>query len=210
MTVQVEKLTSPRVDEAYQLWASVFGERPHTTPQILFDRLADEQGIFYIAVDTQTNQVVGIKFGYIEGDACIGRGIAVLPAYRRQGIASQLLQAFEAEMTANPQVKSYVFGSATTEGIPFHLASGYSPMVLIQFEDRTLREQIDLTSFTITEEGYNETYQVYQIYTTIQAPEQNLAYLRHLQQRLPTADVQFVFSKQLRENHDSVTASSIL
>lgn len=134
----------------------------------------------------------------------------MLPAYRRQAIATRLLRAFEAEMATNPQITAYVFGSATTEGIPFHLASGYSPVALIQFEDRALRKQIDLTGFTITEEGYNERYQVYQIYATLQAPEQDLAYLRQLQQRFPAANVQFVFSKQLRENHDPVTANSTI
>lgn len=210
MTIHVKKLTAESVDDAYHFYEAVLGARPNVTPQLLIERLTNEQGIFYIAVDTNTNNVVGIKFGYIEGDTCIGRGIAVLPAYRRQGIASQLLQAFEAEMSANPQIKSYLFGSATTEGIPFHLASGYLPTVLIQLADRTLREKIDLTGFTITEEGYNESYQIYQIYTALQAPEQNLAYLHQLQQRFPTADVQFVFSKQLRGNHGTVTTSSTI
>lgn len=210
MTITINRLTIAHVDEAYRLYEAVLGARPNVTPQRLLERLTNGQGIFYVAVDTNTNKVVGIKFGYVEGDTCIGRGIAVLPAYRRQGIASQLLQAFEAEMRANPQIKHYLFGSATTEGIPFHLASGYLPTVLIQLADRTLREKIDLTGFTITEEGYNETYQIYQIYTTLQAPEQNLAYFHQLQQRFPLADVQFVFSKQLRENHGTATASSTI
>lgn len=210
MTIQVEKLRANKADEAYQLYETVLGAHPHTTPQALVDRLTNGQGIFIIAVDTHTNKVVGIKFGYVAGDTCIGRGIAVLPAYRRQGIATQLLHVFEAEMAANPQITAYVFGSATTEGIPFHLASGYSPVVLIQFEDRALRAKLDLTGFTIIEEGYNESYQVYQIYAALPAPEQNLAYLRHLQQRFPAADVQFVFSKKLRENDDPVATHSTI
>lgn len=208
MTIQVGKLTADRLDEAYQLYEAVLGAHQHTTPQTLLDRLTNKHGIFYVAADTNSNKLVGIKFGYLEGDTCIGRGIAVLPAYRRQGIASQLLRAFEAEMAANPQITTYAFGSATTEGIPFHLASGYSPVVLIQFEDRALRAKLGLTGFTITEEGYNETYQIYQIYTALQAPEQNLTYLRDLQQRFSAADVQFVFSKKLRENDDPFATNS--
>lgn len=195
MAIKIEKLTPQRVDEAMAVYHTLLGSHEHTTPQALLDRLDSGQGIFYIAVEEVSNQVVGLKFGYLEGNTCIGRGIALLPAYRRQGIASALLRHFEADLRAHPHVHQYAFGSATTEGIPFHLASGYTPVVLIQFADKNLRQALDLSEFKITSDGYNDTYQVYQIYLELAAPARNLATLRQLQSRYPMADVQFVFSK---------------
>ncbi|MFN8493399.1 MAG: GNAT family N-acetyltransferase [Caldilineaceae bacterium] len=195
MSIRIEKLTLSRLQAAMQLYQTIFGEKEHTTAQILAERLHKQTGIFYIAVDETTNAVVGLKFGYLEDDAWIGRGIAVLPEYRRQGIAAALLRHFEADLQAHPTAHHYVFGSATDEGIPFHIASGYQPTALLQFADSQTREKLDLANFKITREGYNEVYQIYQIYLELEMPEQNLAYLRRLQTEFPTVDVQFVFSK---------------
>lgn len=197
MSITIEKLTLAKVNEALQLYQQVFGAREHTTSEEIVRRIEDGRGIFYVAVDTETRIVIGIKFGYIEGSTCIGRGIAVLPAYRRQGIGTQLLRHFEAEMRARGDINTYVFGSATDEGVPFHIASGYPPTVLIQFADRQLRERLDLSNFTVTQEGYNQEYKVYQIYLELEEPQRNFAYLRSLQYTFPEANVQFVFSKKV-------------
>lgn len=196
MPIIIEKLTPAKVHEALRLYQEVFGAREHTTSEEILRRLEDGRGIFYVAVDTETSNVIGIKLGYIEGGTCIGRGIAVLPDYRRQGVGTHLLRHFEAEMRARGDVHTYVFGSATDEGVPFHIASGYTPTVLIQFTDRQLRERLDLSNFTIAREGYNQEYRVYQIYLELEEPQRNLAYLRSLQHTFPEADVQFVFSKK--------------
>jgi GNAT superfamily N-acetyltransferase len=139
--------------------------------------------------------MVGIKFGYIDGSTCVGRGIAVLPAYRRRGIGAKLLRLFEQELAARPDLKSYVFGSSTDEGVPFHLAQGYQPRVLFQFEDPALRSKLNLSDMQITHEGYNDTYHVYQIYVELREPDQHLASLRRLQQELPGVNVGFQFSR---------------
>ena len=89
------------------------GAREHTTSQEVVRRLENGRGIFYIAVDTATSEIVGIKFGYIEGNTCIGRGIAVLREYRHQEIGTQLLRQFEAELQSTSDVNNYVFGSAS-------------------------------------------------------------------------------------------------
>lgn len=195
MSIRIEKLTEVRVEGAMQLYETSFGAKQHTTSQTLLERMNKQTGIFYIAIDEATDRVVGLKFGYLEGDTCIGRGIAVLPEYRRQGIASTLLHHFEADLHAHPTVHHYVFGSATDEGIPFHIASGYQPRALLQFAESQDRGKLNLDNFRITSEGYNEEHQVYQIYLELERPEQNLTYLHHLQTEFPTVNVQFVFSK---------------
>jgi GNAT superfamily N-acetyltransferase len=199
-SVIIEKLTPEKVNEALALYQGIFGVREHTTSQEIMHRLSNKHGIFYVAIDTETGEIIGIKFGYVEGNTCIGRGIAVLPQYRRQGIGTQLLRRFEIEMQFRSDISKYVFGSASNEGVPFHLASGYLPKVLIQFEDSRLREWLDLAGFIITQEGYNQEYKVYQIYLELEQPQQNLAYLRTLQDTFPETDVQFVFSKRVKSD----------
>ena len=133
----------------------------------------------------------------MDGEVCIGRGIGVLPEYRRQGIATLLLHRFEQDLQAIPAIKVYAFGSATTEGVPFHIASGYYPQVLVQFTDRDLRLSLDFTQFNISYEGYNEQYQVYQIFIPLDASEANLDTLRALQAQYPQVNVQYLFERTL-------------
>ncbi|MBV7327468.1 GNAT family N-acetyltransferase [Chloroflexi bacterium TSY] len=194
--IQIKSLESHEVDEALTVYEATFGARDHTTKEELITRLEKGTGIFYVAVDIETNQIVGIKFGYTEGTGCIGRGIAVLPTYRRRGIATSLLRHFEAALAASPIITNYAFGSGTDEGVPFHIASGYIPKALLQFNDQELRQQLDLTGFQIAHEGYNETYKIYQIYLELEQPDQNLAYLRQLEEQFPETNVQFMFSKE--------------
>jgi GNAT superfamily N-acetyltransferase len=200
MSVIIEKLTPEKVNEALALYQGIFGVREHTTSQEIMHRLSNKHGIFYVAINTETGEIIGIKFGYIEGNTCIGRGIAVLPQYRRRGIGTQLLRRFEEEMRSRSGISNYVFGSASDEGVPFHLANGYLPRVLIQFKNSQLRERLDLSGFTMTQEGYNQKHKVYQIYLELEQPQQNLAYLRMLQRTFPDTNVQFVFSKQVKSD----------
>ncbi len=162
------------------------------------DRLQNSTGLFYIALDNETGRVVGIKFGFFEGEVCIGRGIGVLPEYRRRGIATRLVRAFERGMRANPTIKIYAFGSGTTEGVPFHIAVGYIPQALVQFANRELRSSLDFSGFSITQEGYNEQHKVYQIYIMLDAAQSNLNYLRAIQTQYPQVNIQYFFEKVLR------------
>ena len=202
MAIVIQRLTPATVDAAFAVFQTVLGEHPQVTKAAITERLVHGTGLFYGAVDTATGAMVGIKFGYIEGATCIGRGIAVLPAYRRQGVGTQLLWQFEQDLATRPTVTSYVFGSASETGIPFHLAQGYQPRVLLQLADAALRDTLDLAELHITQEGYNAAYQVYQIYADLPAPEQNLASLRRLQQHLPDVNVGFVFARALGERAD--------
>jgi ribosomal protein S18 acetylase RimI-like enzyme len=195
MSVTIRPLTLDRLGEALQVWEATLGNGFKLDRQEVADRLQNGTGLFYIALDDETDRVVGIKFGYMDGEVCIGRGIGVLPEYRRQGIATRLLRHFEQDLQANPAIKVYAFGSATTEGVPFHIAVGYYPQVLVQFTDRDLRPSLDFTGFTISQEGYNETYQMYQIFIPLEASQANLDHLRALQVHYPQVNIQYLFEK---------------
>jgi GNAT superfamily N-acetyltransferase len=135
MSIEIHPLTIDRLDEALQVWEATLGNGFKLDRQEVADRLQNGTGLFYIALDDESDRIVGIKFGYLDGEVCIGRGIGILPEYRRQGIATRLLRSFEQDLQANPAIKVYAFGSATTEGVPFHIAAGYNPQVLVQFTD---------------------------------------------------------------------------
>jgi GNAT superfamily N-acetyltransferase len=195
MSTEIQPLTINRLDEALQVWEATLGTDFKLDRQEVADRLQNGKGFFYVAVDTETDRITGIKFGYVDGEVCIGRGIGVLAAYRQQGIATRLLRRFEQDLQANPAIKVYAFASATTEGVPFHLAAGYFPQALVQFTDRDLRPSLDFSGFTITQEGYNDTYQVYQIFIFLDASQANLDYLRTLQAQYPQVNIQYLFEK---------------
>jgi GNAT superfamily N-acetyltransferase len=197
MPIEIRSLTLDRLDEALEVWGATLGNGFKLDRQEVADRLQNGIGLFYIAMETESSQIVGVKFGYIDGEVCVGRGIGVLPAYRRKGIAARLIRRFEQDLENNPAVKVYAFGSATTEGVPFHIAMGYTPQVLVQFTDRDLRPGLDFTGFWIAQEGYNDTYQVYQIYLALDASHANLDYLRSLQAQHPDVNIQFFFEKVL-------------
>jgi GNAT superfamily N-acetyltransferase len=196
MTIDIVKLTSERIDEALQIYETVLGTNFRLDRQEILERSQAERGVFYVAIDADTQAVIGIKFGYIDGDTCVGRGIAVLPAYRRQGIATRLVRQFEEDLLAISSVKQYIFGSARVEGVPFHIAAGYEPHGLIQFGDRSLRERLDMSGFKISYEGYAEQYQTYQIFIALEAPQANLAYLQKLQDEFAETNVQFFFQRE--------------
>ncbi len=197
MPIDINPLTLERLDEAKRVWQATLVNGFKLDWQEVADRLQNGTGLFYIAVDNQTGRIVGVKFGYFDGEVCIGRGIGVLHEYRRQGIATRLIRRFEQDLQAKPAIKVYAFGSATTEGVPFHIAMGYTPQVLVQFTDRNLRPGLDFSGFTITQEGYNDTYQVYQIFLTLDASQANLDNLRSLQAQHPQVYIQFFFEKTL-------------
>ena len=197
MPIDIERLHPDRLDDALAVFDLTLGKTTVSDRQDILDRMQSGRGIFYIAVESETHRVVGLKFGNINDAVCIGRGIAVLPAYRRQGIATRLLKRFQKDLGAHPDVRLYAFGSGTTEGIPFHIASGYVPRALIQFQDPQLRHRLDLSGLTITQDGFNETHKVYQIYVELGDAERSLAGLRQLQDRFADVNVQFMFSKPL-------------
>jgi len=197
MSIEICPLTFTRLDDALQVWEATLGNGFKLDRQEVADRLQNGTGIFYVAVEPDSNRIVGIKFGYFEGNVCIGRGIGVLPEYRRQGIATRLVRRFEQDLQANPAIQVYAFGSGTTEGVPFHIAMGYSPKALVQFTDRDLRPSLDFTGFNISWDGYNEQHQVYQIFITLDASQANLTHLRALQARYPQVNIQYLFERTL-------------
>jgi len=119
MSITILPLTLDRLDEALQVWEATLGNGFKLDRQEVADRLQNGLGLFYIALDSEAGRIMGNKFCYFDGEVCIGRGIGVLPEYRRQGIATRLIRRFEQELRANPAIKVYAFGSATTEGIPY-------------------------------------------------------------------------------------------
>jgi hypothetical protein len=74
---------------------------------------------------------------------------------------------------------------------------GYFPQVLVQFTDPDLRPSLDFSGFIITQEGYNETYHVYQIFIPLDASQANLDTLRALQVRYPQVNIQYLFERTL-------------
>lgn len=195
MTIEISRLTPALLPGAQEVYRQSFGDSPFWTE--IAHRFGQGAGIFVVAVAIDTQTVVGIKFGFIEGEACIGRGIAVRPEYRRQGIATRMLRFFEAELRRCPQVRRYAFGSATLEGIPFHIASGYCPTALIQFTDPTLRASLNFSGYEISREGYNEEYRVYQVFLPLRPTDAGLEGLRKLQESYPETNVQFFFEKEI-------------
>jgi len=197
MSIEIQSLTLDQLDEALRVWEATLGDGFKLERDEILVRMQNGQGVFLVAFDTAEGQIVGVKFGYLDDHVCIGRGIGVLPAYRRQGIATRLVRKFEQELGDRPEIHLYAFGSATTDGIPFHIAMGYYPQALIQFTDRDLRPQLNLSEFTITHDGFNEQHQVYQIFAAINSSQANLEYLRTLQMEYPQVNVQFFFEKTL-------------
>lgn len=197
MSIEICPLTLERLDEALQVWEATLGNGFKLDRQEVADRLQNSTGLFYVAQDSESGRIVGVKFGYIDSEVCIGRGIGVLPEYRRQGIATRLIRRFEQGLQANPAIQVYAFGSATSEGVPFHIAMGYSPQALVQFTDPDLRSSLDFSRFNITQEGYNDTYQVYQINLALDASQANLETLRALQAHYPQVNIQYLFERTL-------------
>ena len=195
MPIDIQPLTLDRLDEALRVWQAILGNGFKLERQEVIERMKNDTGLFYIALDSDTGRIAGIKFGYIDGEACIGRGIGVLSEYRRQGTARRLLRRFEQDLQANPAIKVYAFGSATTEGVPFHIAMGYLPQALVQFTQQDLRPALDFSGFQIAQEGYNEAYQVYQIYINLVDSQSSLDGLRAMQAQYPQVDIQFFFEK---------------
>jgi GNAT superfamily N-acetyltransferase len=195
--IVIQKIAPDMVDQAVAVFRAVLGDFDFVSGAAILARLQQDTGIFYAAFDVDTGRMVGIKLGYIDGSTCVGRGIAVLPDYRRQGIGAKLLHQFEQDLAARGDVSSYVFGSSSDEGVPFHLAMGYQPRALVQFENAALRDKLDLSSMQITHEGYNDAYHVYQVYIELGKQDRNLANLRRMQHEMPEVNVQLLFAKSI-------------
>src|SRR5262245_43842891 len=115
MAIVIHSLTPGTVDEALAVYRAVLGEHRRVNKEAILDRLQSGAGVFYGAFDMEAGMMVGIKFGFIDGGTCVGRGIAVLPAYRRQGVGTKLLRQFERDLATRPDVRGYVFGSSSGE-----------------------------------------------------------------------------------------------
>jgi hypothetical protein len=79
MSIEIHPFTIDRLDEALQVWEATLGNGFKLDCQEVADRLQNGTGLFYIALDDESDRIVGIKFGYLDGEVCIGRGIGILP-----------------------------------------------------------------------------------------------------------------------------------
>ena len=195
MSIEIGALTLDRLEEALTLWTDILGMGIRSAPEGIADLLRRKEGVFLIATDLKNGKIVGLKFGFFEGEACIGRGVAVLPDYRRRGIATDLVRRFESELQAFPNIKLYAFGSGTTEGVPFHIAMGYAAQALVQFEDPALRPSLDISAYSIARDAFSDQHKVYQICINLDVGNANLAGLHSMQAQYPQVSIQFFFQK---------------
>ncbi len=191
----IKKLQQNQIKEVIKLHNKHLGKRDFINEEELKKRIKTNRGIFLIAEDNKTHKIIGIKFGYFDGKECTGRGIVVLPKWRRRGVGKVLVEEFEKQLKANQKIKKYVFGSATETGIPFHIYMGYNPVALMQFKDKNLRNKLNLSGFKILKEKYNKDYKIYQIHIKLKKSSQNLNNLKMLIKKFPKINVQYVFSK---------------
>ncbi len=107
-----------------------------------------------------------------------------------------MLHAFENDLRHHPTVSQYYFGSGTFEGIPFHIASGYYPQALVQFNDVDLRAKLDFSGFQINHDGYNAQYNVYQVFLQLDDSQASWQALQRMQDAYPETNIQFFFGKE--------------
>jgi len=78
-------------DKIPLLYAEAFGEKPWSDDWDDFDE-SDPRGVF-IAVDPATDVTMGYVIGFRRKDFGYISVVAVLPAYRRRGVASAMIKA---------------------------------------------------------------------------------------------------------------------
>lgn len=197
MQYKIVKLKEKEIPILIQIHNKYLGEREYLDRKEILKRIENNTGIFLLAKNVK-DQIIGIKIGYIEGDICIGRGIAVEKEYRKQGVGRALVKEFERILKQYPKVKKYIFASTTIEGIPFHISLGYKPSILIQSSSEIDIKELNLHKDIIKEKVFNKEYNVYQIYTYYNE-ELDYEYFNTLKNRCPNIDIQYLFKKEVGE-----------
>ncbi len=170
------------------------GKRTFINKKEITNRLKNNTGIFLTA--KENDKIIGIKLGYINGNICIGRGIAIDKEHRRLGIGKSLVKEFEKQLNKYLNIKKYIFASSTLEGVPFDINLGYKPIILLQSSHKILLKETDLKDFTTVDRTYNQDYNLYQAYIKPKR-ELNMEYLSKLKSKYPQVDIQYLFEKDL-------------
>lgn len=198
MKYKIRELIKDDIDNILVFYEKYLGKNDWMNKTEILKRLDTNTGIFLVATNTK-NEIVGIKFAYLDNGDFIGRGIAVSPEFRRYGVGKSLVKEFEKRAKKMSPNGNYYFGSATPEGVPFHIKMGYEPSVLIQYTNPELRSKIDLTTFEIESDQYNEQYKIHQIYIKIDPENQKLEYLQQLKLKFPEVGIQYFFKKPVKD-----------
>ncbi len=197
MQYKIVKLKEKEIPILIQIHNKYLGEREYLNKKEILKRIQNNTGIFLLAKN-EKDQIIGIKIGYVEGDTCIGRGIAVEKGYRKQGVGKALVKEFERILKQYPKVKKYIFASTTIEGIPFHISLGYKPSILIQSSNEIDIKGLNLHEDIIKEKIFNKQHNVYQVYTHYNE-ELDYEYFNTLKNRYANIDIQYLFEKEVRE-----------
>lgn len=92
MEIKVVPMTADHLEELEKLERICFS-RPWSR-KMLAEELENECAAFLVAEDAATGQVVGYAGLLVVADEGYITNVAVFPAYRRRGIATQLIQVF--------------------------------------------------------------------------------------------------------------------
>lgn len=93
MKVNVVPMTADHLDELERLERVCFS-RPWSR-KMLSEELANECAAFLVAVEPDTEKVVGYAGLLVMADEGYITNVAVFPEYRRRGVAEQLLAVFD-------------------------------------------------------------------------------------------------------------------
>lgn len=92
MEIKVVPMTADHLEELEKLERICFS-RPWSR-KMLAEELENECAAFLVAEDATTGQVVGYAGLLVVADEGYITNVAVFPAYRRRGVAAQLIQVF--------------------------------------------------------------------------------------------------------------------
>ena len=197
MGISIEEMKRDEIGEVVGVYNRCLGCKDQSIGEELSKWSDDNTGIFLVAKDG--GEIIGIKLAHIEGEVCIGKGLAVEKEYRGMGVGTKLIQEFKERLKEYPNLKQYVFASATNEGIPFHIKMGYVPKVFIQFKEEGIRESISPEGYILEEDIFNNDYDVYQLTFVPKDGELNLNSLKELESLYPDLDISFLFSENFNK-----------
>lgn len=111
--------------------------------------------LFVAAYDD--DELVGYCLGLVQANDRIElRGIGIQPAYRREGIGTTLVQAFEARV-AERSVDRISVDSAGGYVDQFYVKNGYAPSsILVQLDPSEVPSDYDRLGFDVVEERHED------------------------------------------------------
>lgn len=131
--MQIRRFVFPQDYEAVlNLWKNA-GPGIHTgrsdTPEEIFKKLQRDPDLFIVAELDQ--EIVGSVLGGFDGRRGIIYHLAVAHAYRREGLATILMEALEARLRDKGCIKAYLLVTRDNLGAQqFYEVAGWSPMDL--------------------------------------------------------------------------------